>query len=585
MRTKTVEQAALRLREWLVLALSLFLSFALSPLAEGHVGSSGVVVQKQAGKYQLLISVQPPDVVPGTAKITVFVEQGRVSSVGGRPIYFQSGDEGAPTYDVLTPIDQNRYEGDVWLMESGSSSIELSIDGLDGKQQVVVPVVAVATALRDMPPATGWGLAAMGLLLVVMLVTIIGASNADGIVMPGQEAPKTLRRRRLAGMGVGLVVVSLILTGWRSWWNSTATEYRDVQLYRPAPISTSVKDINGQRQLTIRFDTAGFGKKEQLRRLYSFILPDHGKLMHAFLVSMPGLNAFAHLHPVRRDTLHFEATLPPLPGGKYLLFSDVVYRSGFAETLTDTLELPSLETTVRRPGAEVAVWAKPTDRDDSWLVTESVATSGLKAGAARVPHLDSDMVVCGKPGASMTLQDGSTMIWMDSPSVDSPSVDSPGQTLDVGKVYNLKFAVADAQGKAAALEPYLGMPGHAAILRSDGSVYIHLHPIGTYSMAAETSLSGRIADTSRTFRYPDAARFSDSIDTYVARLKALPEAEKNALLAAGMPDMSHTMKTNNMVEFPYAFPRAGHYRIWVQVQRNGQVLTGVFDTEVKEPLF
>ena len=161
----------------------------------------------------------------------------------------------------------------------------------------------------------------------------------------------------------------------------------------------------------------------------------------------------------------------------------------------------------------------------------------------------------------------------------------PTQVLEVGKLYTLKFAVADAQGKAAALEPYLGMPGHAAVLRSDGSVYIHLHPIGTYSMAAETSLTGRIADTSRTFQYPSAARFSDSIDTYVAKLKTLPEAEKNALLAASMPSMNHTMKTNNMVEFPYAFPRAGHYRIWIQVQRNGQVLTGVFDTEVKEALF
>ena len=557
-----------------LLFYSIILLLTHSLIASAHVGSSGVVVQKQAGNYQLLISVQPPDVVPGTAKVTVFVEQGRATDVGARPIYFYSGDEGAPTYDVLTPIGKNRYEADLWLMESGSSSIELTIDGADGKQQVIVPVMAVATALRDMPVGTGWGLAAMGLLLVVMLVTIIGAANADGVVAPGQGVPKTLRRRRLIGMGVGLVAVTLILTGWRSWWNSTAEDYRDVQLYRPAPINTSVKIVDGERKLTIQFDTVEFGKKEQLRRSYSFILPDHGKLMHAFLVRMPGLDAFAHIHPVRRDTLNFEATLPPLPDGKYLLFSDIVYRSGFTETLTDTLELPSLKTTVRRPDAKLAARSKFTDKDDSWLITEPI-TSNLKDGTTNVPHLDNDMVVCGKPGASMTLSDGSTMLWMDKPT----------QVLEVSKLYTLKFAVADAQGKAAALEPYLGMPGHAAVLRSDGSVYIHLHPIGTYSMAAETSLTGRIADTSRTFQYPSAARFSDSIDTYVAKLKTLPEAEKNALLAASMPSMNHTMKTNNMVEFPYAFPRAGHYRIWIQVQRNGQVLTGVFDTEVKEALF
>ena len=580
------------MKKYAVFSYLLVLLFVHSFVATAHVGSSGVIVQKQAGKYQLLISVQPPDVVPGTAKVTVFVEQGRVSNVGARPIYFYSGDKGAPTNDVLTAVGDNRYEGDLWLMESGSSSVEISINGPDGKQQVVVPVAAVATALRTMPPGTGWGLAAMGLLLVVMLVTIIGASNADGIVAPGLEGPglvasKTLRRRRWVGMGVGLLITLLILTGWRSWWNSTAEDYRNYQLYRPTKINASVSVSDAQRLLTVQFDTTGFGANEQIRRRFSFMLPDHGKLMHTFLVRLPGLDAFAHLHPIRRDTLNFQSTLPPLPGGKYLLFSDVVYRNGFTETLTDTLEIPA-----RSPGQESAAKATHTDKDDSWLIAEPMGEStpgestvpaggrpsdrpGIKAGAVNVPQLDDDMVVCGKPGASMKLQDESTMLWMDK---ESP-------VLEAGKLYNLKFAVADAQGKATAIEPYLGMPGHAAILRSDGSVYIHLHPVGTYSMAAERSLSSRLADTARMFQYPSAARFSDSIDTYIAHLKTLPDSTKNKLLAASMPGMSHVMKTNNMVEFPYAFPRAGHYRIWVQVQRKGQVLTGVFDTDVKEALF
>lgn len=548
------------------LLLSLFFAFAVSPTAVAHVGSSGVIVQKQVGKYQLLIQVSPPDVVPGTARVTVFVEQGRVSRIGARPIYFRSGDKGAPTHDELTRVSDNRYEADLWLMDSGSSSVEIDIDGPDGKQQIVVPVVAVATALRDMPEGTGLGLAAMGLLLVVMLITIIGASNADGVVAPHQAASPKLRRRRLTGMAIGLFVLVLMLVGWRSWWTSTAEEYRTEQLYRPMPIKSYVGIVGSQRQLTIQVDTVGFGRNSRNRRLLSFLLPDHGKLMHTFLVRVPGLDAFAHLHPNRRDTLHYDVTLPPLPGGKYLIYSDIVYRSGFAETLTDTVEIPSLKIS-----AEAAASAKPSDPDDSYHITVPM---GVKAGAAGVPHLDNDMVVCGKPGASTKLEDGSTMLWMDKAT----------PVLEAGKLYALKFAVADAQGKAAPLEPYLGMGGHAAILRSDGSVYIHLHPVGTYSMAAEGSLAGRIADTTRTFHYPDARHFRDSIDLYLATLKTLPEAEKNKLLAATMPGMSHTMKINNMVEFPYAFPRAGHYRIWVQVKHKGRVLTGVFDTEVKEPL-
>ena len=39
--------------------------------------------------------------------------------------------------------------------------------------------------------------------------------------------------------------------------------------------------------------------------------------------------------------------------------------------------------------------------------------------------------------------------------------------------------VRERDGRPASLEPYLGMPGHAVVAREDGSVFIHLHPMGT----------------------------------------------------------------------------------------------------------
>lgn len=547
--------------------LVLFLICLLPVAARAHVGSSGVIVQKQAGKYQLLISVNPPDVVPGTAKVTVIVESGEVHSIMARPVYFWSGDEGAPSHDELTPVKgaPGRFEGVVWLMDSGSSSIQLELNGPDGKEMVVAPVMSMATAQRDMPAGTGVVLAILGILLVILMVTIIGASSADSVIKPGEAAPARLGRKRLIGMGIGALVLVLMLTGGRFWWNSWADNYQNRQLYKRTNINTTVAVKEAQPVLTVQIDSSDFNKRSR-RRMVSFILPDHGKLMHVFLVRTPGLDAFAHLHPDRRDTLNYESKLPNLPGGKYLVYADVVYRSGFAETMVDTVEIPSVKVSAAQAAARIQ-----TDPDDSWLVTEPM---GVKSNTIGKLHLDDDMVACGKPSASVKLEDGSTMFWND----------KPGPVLEANQMYTLRFAVADEAGKPAKLEPYLGMQGHAAIVRSDGTVYIHLHPVGTYSMAAEETMLNRIADTTRSFKYPNPKQFRDSIDAYVAKLKTLPEAEKNKLLISSMPAMSHAMKANNMVEFPYAFPRAGHYRIWVQVKRNGKVLTGVFDTQVKEAL-
>lgn len=523
-----------------------------------HIGSAGVIVQKQAGKYQLLISVMPPDVVPGTAKVTVFVEAGRVTSVQTRPIYFFSGDSGAPTHDELQRVDAQRFEGIVWFMESGSSSIQLDIDGPDGKVEIMVPVVSVATAKRDMPAGTGAMLIVLGLLLFVMMVTIIGASLTDGTLPLAARAPAEFGRKRAVGMGIGAVILLLILFGGRTWWNSWANRYLTRNLYRPLPIEASI-GVTNSPELTIRVDTTDW--KRNARKL-SFLVPDHGKLMHAFLIRTPNLDAMAHIHPSRRDTLTYQATLPNLPAGKYLLYTDVVYRTGYAETMTDTVTID----------AKTAIMAKgvASDRDDSYVVTTPI-------GRAKADRVGAGIAICGQPGIKVPLSDGSTILWES----------KPDAVIEAGKLYTMRFAVADPSGQAATLEPYLGMGGHAVVLRDDGSVYVHLHPTGTYSMAAEQSLVSRVTDTARTFRYPDPKHFRDSIDTYLTMLKNLPEAERDKLIMASMKSISHTMdgvQHNNMVEFPYAFPRAGRYRIWIQVKRQGRVLTGVFDADVKEPV-
>ena len=48
---------------------------------------------------------------------------------------------------------------------------------------------------------------------------------------------------------------------------------------------------------------------EWMGRRWTPLIADHGKLMHLFLVRQGGLDAMAHLHPLMRDSSHFDVRL------------------------------------------------------------------------------------------------------------------------------------------------------------------------------------------------------------------------------------------------------------------------------------
>jgi hypothetical protein len=183
--------------------------------------------------------------------------------------------------------------------------------------------------------------------------------------------------------------------------------------------------------------------------------------------------------------------------------------------------------------------------------------------------------VCGKPGLKTELPGGYSAIW-----------ETDSEKFTVGKLYNLDIALFDPEGNPAILQPYLGMMGHAVVLRQDGSVYIHLHPTGNYSMGSQQMLKERFQTGKTGFEnLPTRISFSDSIDRVISFLNQLPDYERDILL---MGDMVHTDQINpdhqghSMVSFPYAFPREGKYRIWVQVKMEGKIVNGAFDVEVSE---
>jgi hypothetical protein len=404
-------------------------------------------------------------------------------------------------------------------------------------------------------------LSILGVLLFLLMITTIGASVSDGILRPGETLTFAQKRKRWVNMGIATVLCSVILYGGSSWWDSWAEEYKQ-WLYRPIQGNAAILENRDQRVFQLKIDTTGFHSQRRGSML-STLIPDHGKLMHTFLVRTPGMDAFAHIHPERKDSTTFGAYLPKLPGGKYLVYSDIVQRSGFAETIVDTIDIP--EQQAKSNPLQV------TAEEDTYVVTDPIDSPGA------VP-LDENVVVCGKPGTKTVFKDGSYAVWEGKP--DKP--------LDAGKPYQLTFEFFNPDGSACYPEPYLGMTGHVAVVRTDGSVYIHLHPTGTFAMAAEKSFKDRMADTATTVKAPAPAIFRDSIDRYLAKLKAMPMEEREVFLMTemGMYDVKDGamsgMDHGNRISFPYSFPKAGRYRIFLQLKRNAKVLTGVYDVKVKD---
>lgn len=529
-----------------------------------HVGSPGVVYQGKAGPYIIMVNINPPDVIPGTANISVYIENQQVKTVSVQPVYWFSGNKGSPKADEALPVKATpgQYQALVWLMESGTASMKITVDGALGKGTVLIPVMAVSTAQRSMPKSLGWILAGLGLLLVILMATIIGASVSDGLVLPGNTNAGNIRRKRIMGTALAFVVLALMLYGGSSWWNSWRNDYNKY-IYRPPLAKSSVLNYDQQQILRFQIDSNSL---KASKKSMSFIVPDHGKLMHLFMVRENSLDVFAHLHPFRKDSLNFFVDLPNLPEGKYLIFADVVRWNGFTETITDRAEIPK-KTLVKTVSTKLYS-SVLRDPDDTYVISNSSNQTANNFPGKTV-------LLCGNPGESMQLADGSSAVW-------EHASNAP---FEAGKVYPLTFAIHDPSGAAVKLEPYMGMMGHAVVLKYDGSVYMHLHPVGTFSMASQEILESRMKGNEKAPKVPDPALFRDSIDREIASIRNMTETERNKFLMAAMPAMdmpeSKHNKMDAMVTFPYAFPSLGKYRIWVQMKRNGKILNSAFDAVVE----
>lgn len=470
-------------------ALALVLATALQWPVSAHVGSPDLFLEGMAGPYRLLVTVRPPYAIPGIADVEVLATSDDIRDVRIVPLPLTGvGAQFAPVADraVRSAEDPRLFTGHLWLMSAGAWQVRIAVAGDRGDGMLSVPVPTLPQSTLAMNPVTRATLFVLMLLLAAGFIGIVSALAREAWLGAGEMVDsRALWRGRIAG-AVAAVIVGVVVFLGDMWWTVEASTYARY-VYKPLIAITSVT-----ADARLRLDLSDPGWIGS-RRLDDFV-PDHGRLMHLFVVS-PALDRLWHLHPDEIRTGTFEHPLPDMPAGHYELFADLVHATGVSETATAQFDTP-------------AIAGGPLSGDDS-------AWSEVRL----------------KPDATSTLG-GGRIVWVRD---DAPLVTK--------RLTMFTFRVEDRDGQPARdLELYMGMPGHAVFFRRDRKVFAHVHPSGSAPMAAMD----------------------------IAMASSPTHAQHNA--PASPP---------STVTFPYGFPQAGEYRIFVQVKRAGRVMTEVFDADVK----
>jgi hypothetical protein len=478
--------------------------------AYAHVGNKDVFQTIVAGPYKLFVTVRTPTVIPGVATIEVRSTGAKVSGLTITPLLLTGeASKHPPTPDAMQPsaADPAFYTGSLWLMGSGAWQVRFGIDGAAGHTIASVPVVAAPTVLLTIQRPLGIALGLLGLLLVIGFVGIVQAAVGESRLTPGTQPDASRRRLAVIAGGASLVFAVLAVVGGGWWWHVEAADYASdlfrADDLRPTLIGNTLKLETGA---TLKAPFEGHAKGDWIQTSNKRLLLDHGKPMHLYAIRWPQMDAVYHLHPATTGDYGLAETLPAMQPGEYKLYADVVYLSGFAETMTATLNVPA-----GISNASVAA-------DDASAIPPPLAAGML--------------------GASYKLPDGYTMVW-----------DKPASILAT-TAYGFRFTLLDPGGKPAQdMQPYLGMAGHAAFVKTDGSTFAHTHPEGSAAMPAVM-----LADQSSMAASGDMS---------------------------GMATMSGSDKIEPTVTFPYGFPSAGRYRIFIQMKHGSTVETGVFDADVQ----
>ena len=492
------------------------LSFVVCAPANAHVGSADVFYESDAGPYHVFVTVRMPKVIPGLAQVEIRSESDDVHEVRLNILRLSGfGYElkALPDLAQRSQQDPRFFVGSIWVMETYDLQVRIQIDGARGKAELGVPIPAFAQSTLRMQKSLGALLLGCMIFLAIGIVSVVGASVREA-QLPSGEAPTLngLSRARIAMFGASAILLIVIYLG-NAWWKVDASNSQTQTWSSNSPTALATLQTDGRLLLRVQ----GQGDLWTTYIKPEKFIPDHGHLMHLFLIRLPYVDRMYHLHPERIEGGSFLENLPAVFAGKYQIFADIVDDNGVPWTAVGQIELPNVE-------------GMPLSGDDS-QASEGPLT----------PTKDDSTLV--------QLPDGGRMIW-----------ERDSSPLRANVPMSFRFRIEDRNGRAAKdLEPYMGMAGHAAFVRSDCSVFAHIHPTGSVSMAALQLAQASLPPASPRATEPQLMNRRDSHSAMVMTMNV------------SSPEVS----------FPYGFPKPGLYRIFVQIKRSGRVETGVFDAHVE----
>ncbi len=438
----------------------LLVIFLFLPLASpAHVGNPDVYYDGYAGPYRLLVTLRPPLVVPGIAQIQIRSVANDVDEIKILPLrMIGPGAKMAPLPDPAqrSVTDPQLFTGSLWIMVRGSWKVQIQVKGQKGEAELAVPLPAVSTKSQPMQTGMGILLACLGLALAAGIISIIGASRRDAALNPGEAPSPTQKMRGLIGMVIAAVIVISALALGGMWWEGEASANAKLNYKLPHVGSSLV----AASLLRLRLDNPNeseptrFRSEQPDRIRLDDLIPDHGHIMHLFLVSMPDMKSFWHLHPDQNTPGDFAQNLPIMPAGEYQIYADIVHHTGFPETQVGTINLP-------------AITGEQLSGDDS--------------GAFDLSADDKTVELSG----------GYRMVWKRDPAPGPVGQRSIIPPLKANQPIWFRFQIEDKDGKPATdLEAYMGMAGHAIFMSTDGKTFAHVHPAGSVAMAAVNLAEG-----------------------------------------------------------------------------------------------